>query len=190
MTYLAILPTPMPRIRSAKPKFEPTKASLALKLRRTELGKSQADVAFDSEVLTQTTISELERGKYGPEDLTSARLAALARGLNWSLPELEKALDIDLGLSAYADDVSSVPFDPRTLFHPPAPYEDDDEIYMPEALQEAIDRFGDEPEYAGLKDPDIQRQLALLRRLKGAPTSAGEWLTLYSMNRRWLEGKD
>ena len=68
----------MARSRTTPPAFEPTAASLALRLRRTELGKSQADVAFDSEVLTQTTVSELERGKYGPEDLTAARTAAHA----------------------------------------------------------------------------------------------------------------
>lgn len=67
-------------------------------MRRAELGKSQADVAFDSGELTQTTVSELERGKYGPEDLTAFRLAALAKGLNWTIPELEKATGLNLGI--------------------------------------------------------------------------------------------
>lgn len=89
----------MARPRNATPTYEPTEASKALKLRRVELGKSQADVAFDSDVLTQTTVSELERGKYSPADLTATRLAALAKGLNWSVAELERATGLDLGLS-------------------------------------------------------------------------------------------
>lgn len=99
MTLHAVAPYPMARTRTSSPTYEPTPASRALKLRRTELGKSQADVAFDSEVLTQTTVSELERAKYGPEDLTASRLAALARGLNWTVAELEQATGLNLNLS-------------------------------------------------------------------------------------------
>lgn len=99
MTFSAAAYPTMARTRSSTPQFEPTQASKALKLRRVELGKSQADVAFDSEALTQTTVSELERGKYGPEDLTAARLAALAKGLNWTVSELEHETGLDLGLT-------------------------------------------------------------------------------------------
>lgn len=74
----------------------------ALRLRRLELGKSQEAVALDSGILNQTTVSELENDKYEIGNLTAARLGGLARGLNWSLAELEKATGVDFGLSAYA----------------------------------------------------------------------------------------
>lgn len=99
-------------------------------MRRVELGKSQADVAFDSEVLTQTTVSELERGKYGPEDLTATRLASLARGLNWSVAELEQATGINLGLSSYVPRADEAP-SPPVVKPRPRP--------LPSALQEMID---------------------------------------------------
>ncbi|GHG34573.1 hypothetical protein GCM10017784_30540 [Deinococcus indicus] len=92
-------------------------------MRRTELGKSQADVAFDSGELTQTTVSELERGKYGPEHLTAFRLAALARGLNWTIPELEKVTGLELGIYTETLDVATDD-DGRTIAvfrNPPPP---------------------------------------------------------------------
>lgn len=107
MTLHAAAPSLMARTRTTTPLYEPTPASIALKLRRVELGKSQADVAFDSEVLTQTTVSELERGKYGPADLTAARLAALARGLNWTVAELERATGLQLNLTPVDPDQSA-----------------------------------------------------------------------------------
>lgn len=61
---------------------------------------------------------------------------------------------------------------------------------MPEALLEAIQRFGDDPEYAGLKDPETQRELALARGFRGGPQTPGEWLAFYIGNRRWLDKKD
>lgn len=107
MTLHASARLNMARTRTSPPAFEPTPASVALKLRRVELGKSQADVAFDSELLTQTTVSELERGKYGPGDLTAARLSALARGLNWTVNELETATGLHLGLTSPDPDQSA-----------------------------------------------------------------------------------
>lgn len=127
----------MARSRSTHPAFEPTPVSLALKMRRIELGKSQADVAFDSGVLTQTTVSELERGKYGPEDLTAARLAALARGLDWSVRELEQTTGVDLGL-----DNHQAP--PRPLRRLPAELQemiDSKQILAPELATERWQQY-------------------------------------------------
>lgn len=112
-------------------------------MRRTELGKSQADVAFDSEELTQTTVSELERGKYGPENLTAFRLAALARGLNWTIPELEKATGLRLGIHVSPpeelDVVTNDAGQPTAVFrHLPPPRLRP----LPEELTQMIDEKG------------------------------------------------
>ena len=81
----------------------------ALKTRRFELGKSQEVVALDSGVLNQTTVSELEGGKYELQNLTAARIAGLARGLDWTLAELEAETGVDLGLSGYASKLDLAP---------------------------------------------------------------------------------
>ncbi|GGO32595.1 hypothetical protein GCM10008949_30360 [Deinococcus humi] len=129
-------------------------------MRRVELGKSQADVAFESEVLTQTTVSELERGKYGPEDLTAARLSALARGLNWTVAELEAATGLNLGLSPASDDQMTVVLRP-----------------LPEGLQAAIDIYG--KRFSDLLDPTWQQYMAKFRWREGQPEDAESWLDLY-----------
>lgn len=162
----------MARNRSSTPSYEPTQASRALKMRRTELGKSQADVAFDSEVLTQTTVSELERGKYGPEDLTAARLAALARGLNWTVSELEGATGLELNLSPSSLDSNAL----IALGHaePPAPRPRLRPI--PAELQEMIDEKSElVPELA---EERWQQYLAGQRFATGR-ASAERWWNLY-----------
>lgn len=169
MTLTAVARSPMARTRSKPPTYEPTPASRALKLRRTELGKSQADVAFDSELLTQTTVSELERGKYGPEDLTAARLAALAKGLDWTVLELERATGVNLGLTGV--DMMIVTPERITFVevkHAKA---------LPHGLQEAVEMYG--KRYSDLQDPTWQNYLAGFRWREGEPQEPEAWLDLY-----------
>lgn len=163
MTFAAVATPFMARPRSTTLVYEPTPVSLALKLRRVELGKSQADVAFDSDILTQTTVSELERGKYGPEDLTAARLAGLARGLGWTVLELEKAtgLDLNLGLPDEGESAMSKSR-PRPL---------------PEGLKEAVDIYG--KRFEDLQDPAWQQYLAGFNWRSGQPKDPEAWLDLY-----------
>lgn len=168
----------MARNRTAPPPYEPTQASTALKVRRVQLGKSQADVAFDSQVLTQTTVSELERGKYGPEDLTAARLAALARGLNWSVAELEEATGLDLGLTPKSDRGAPKPSDAFTakargyrVPKPPRPA-------LPDSLVDAGRLYGDKPGFEGLRERRWQYYMADLPHRR-RPQTPEEWLALY-----------
>ena len=153
-------------------------AAQALFIRRHELGLSQEDVANTAGGISQRTVSELERGKYSPDKLTAGRAAALARALNWTLLDLQIATGVDFGLPEAPDPLPGFP----------APiYPRRDEVYMPEGLLEAIKLFGDVPEYAELKQPEIQRQLARVRGFNGGPQTAGEWLEFYRANRPWLK---
>ena len=72
---------------------------------------------------------------------------------------------------------------------PAAPFEQSDELYLPEGLREAIETFGDLPKYAALRDPTVQRQVALGRRFDGGPETAEEWLTFYTSNKQWFDSK-
>lgn len=77
--------------------------AMVLKLRRIALGKTQEQIANDSGVLTQRTVSELERAKYGLEDITVGRLAALARALEWTLPAMQEATGLDFGMAQFKE---------------------------------------------------------------------------------------
>ncbi|EYB67055.1 hypothetical protein DEIPH_ctg052orf0053 [Deinococcus phoenicis] len=160
-----------------------------MRVRRAELGKSQEQVALDSGILNQTTVSELEGGRYDLANLTIARLAGLARGLGWTLAQMEVALGVDFGLSSYEGAMPtprSRPQRPRASaalsaaaqgYHaPPEP------LPIPDALREAAATFGQQPEFAPLSELRWQRYLAEIP-FRRTPTTPGEWLVVY-LNRR------
>lgn len=175
----------MARTRTSSPTYEPTPASRALKLRRTELGKSQADVAFDSEVLTQTTVSELERAKYGPEDLTASRLAALARGLNWTVAELEQATGLNLNLSPAPPASRPLTDAERRGWTLP---DEDQGPEIPEALRVAAEKYG-HGENAPLAERRWLEELADLD-FREEPETPEDWLALYSRLSKMIDPKD
>lgn len=162
--------------RGPRPKNVVPEWALALKMRRLQLGNlTQEDIQIRSgEVISQGTISDLERGKVALDSLNIRRASALARALGWSLLELQHTTGIDLGIAPTPDF--------------PAPlYPIRDEVYMPQGLLDAIEFFGNVPEYAELRDPEIQRQLAAVRGFTGGPQTAGEWLEFYRANRPFLK---
>jgi SOS-response transcriptional repressor LexA len=61
--------------------------------------KPQEEIALDSGILTQRTVSEIETGKYAPNQLTSERLAGLARGYGYrDIFEMQDDLGLDFKL--------------------------------------------------------------------------------------------
>jgi transcriptional regulator with XRE-family HTH domain len=156
--------TPKPRTR---PKAPAPAWATALRVRRAALGKSQEQVALDSGILNQTTVSELEGGRYEVGNLTVARLSGLARGLNWTMAELEAALGLDFTLSSLdaAQPVSAPPA-PR-----PAP--------LPDGLRAAIDLYSKNQRFADLREPRWQQYLAGFNWREGQPADPEAWLDLY-----------
>jgi len=69
-------------------------------MRRLELGNlTQEDIQVRSgEIVSQGTVSDLERGKISIDSLNVKRASALARALKWSLSELQEATGVDLGV--------------------------------------------------------------------------------------------
>ena len=86
--------------RGPRPKNVVPAWALALKMRRLQLGNlTQEDVqARSGDLISQGTISDLERGKVSLDSLNVRRAAALARALNWSLAQLQEATGVDLGV--------------------------------------------------------------------------------------------
>jgi transcriptional regulator with XRE-family HTH domain len=78
-------------------------AGAALTARRRALDLNQEELAFNI-AASQTTVSDLERGRRSLLALGLKTITALARALKWSLPELEKATGVDFGLKDVWDD--------------------------------------------------------------------------------------
>lgn len=138
----------------------------ALRVRRAALGKSQEQVALDSGILNQTTVSELEGGRYEVGNLAITRLAGLARGLNWSLAELEEHLGLDFNLNSL-ETTSRAANAPARHTKP----------QLPHGLQEAVELYS--RRYPDLLDPTWQNYLAGFRWREGEPEEPEAWLDLY-----------
>lgn len=149
---------------------------MAIRVRRAELGKSQEQVALDSGVLNQTTVSELEGGRYDLANLTAARLAGLARGLDWSLAEMERKLEVDFGLGSYEE---------MTLAHPLPPPSQDFTVEVPAELLEAAEIYKSiDPLIA---HPTVQQQLARAGFFGGGPQTAQQWVRYFNDVREWIK---
>lgn len=153
----------------------PDKAALpawarALRMRRVELGKSQERVALDSGILNQTTISELEGAKYEVGNLTTARTAGLARGLGWTLAEMEEALGLNFGLAGMDTPTTHPASSPST---PPTTQP----VELPDELLEAVSLYG--KRFPDLKEPKWQQFLASFRARGMEGETPEDWLDLY-----------
>ncbi|WP_412029970.1 helix-turn-helix domain-containing protein [Deinococcus yunweiensis] len=71
--------------------------ALAIELRRTALQLSQEIIAERAE-MSQSYYSDVERGDKSLLTLTVGKLIGLARALNWTLTELQRATGVDLGI--------------------------------------------------------------------------------------------
>lgn len=154
--------------------------AIDLKLRRVALGKSQEKVALDSGILNQTTVSELEGARYEIGNLTAARLAGLARGLNWTVAELEHHLSLDFGLG-----------ESRPLTHAERRGwvlpDEDEEPEIPEALLLAAQKYG-HGENAPLAERRWLLELADLD-FREEPETPEDWLAIYSRLSKLIDPK-
>lgn len=74
--------------------------SRALRARRAALGLAQEDVAARSgDTFSQRLVSDLEVGRIQLGDISIVRAAALARALDWTLSEMQRATGLDLGIT-------------------------------------------------------------------------------------------
>lgn len=107
----------MPRTRADK--TPPPPWAKALKLRRINLDKTQEEIAAASgDVLSQGSVTDLERGRISLDKMETRRVAALAKALDWSLYELQQATGIDLGIDAPSSNVEDAPLGVRVRIFP------------------------------------------------------------------------
>lgn len=100
--YASILP--MPRV-SRQQKDRPAWAQALVK-RRMALGKRQEDVAaaggYDEEgkeVLTTSNVADVETGRVHLLNVGLGKAVALAKGLDWSFSQMQRATGLDLGIA-------------------------------------------------------------------------------------------
>ncbi len=91
--------------RGPQPKNPVPAWALALKMRRVQLGNlTQEEIQARAEdVISQGTVSDLERGKITLDSLNVKRASALARALEWTLSDMQRATGVDLGISEAED---------------------------------------------------------------------------------------
>jgi transcriptional regulator with XRE-family HTH domain len=150
-------------------------------------GKTQAKVA--EEIGTDPTyVSQLVNGRVNW--VKSDYFRKLAEVLDLTVEDITE-LNPDMVISTVSRRVVETTSNPDPFAGFPEPlYKKRDEIYMPEGLLDAIKMFGDVPEYADLKNPDVQRQLANHRGFDGGPQTAGQWLAFFQANKPWITNKD
>jgi transcriptional regulator with XRE-family HTH domain len=158
----------------------------ALRQRREELSRqegqrlTQEDIAARTgDAISQRTISHLEAGSIDLGSIAATRLSALARALKWSLVDLQEATGVDLGLL------------PPTLTDPDEEVEIDYSASargwkvpkqapppIPDALLDAVALYGDNAEFAGIKEYRWQRWMTDSPHKK-RPSTPEEWLGFY-----------
>lgn len=146
-------------------KTPPPSWAQAIRARRESLGMSKGDrvtqedvAARTGDLLSQRTVSHLEQGSIELESLAYGRVVALAKALNWTLPELQAATGLEVAGQV------------QPLARPAEPE-------MPDGLRAAVEEFGGR--YPDLCDARWQRYLSRIRWRTGQPSEAGRWLDAY-----------
>ena len=144
----------------------------AIRARREELGKSKGDKITQEEVaartgdlVSQRTVSHLEKGTIDLSSLAYGRVVALAKALDWTLPEMQRAT----GLHVDEESPQQSPQEQRN--------KQDSPLQLPDGLREAVEMFGGR--YPDLLDPKWQRYLSGFRWRTGQPSEPERWLDAY-----------
>lgn len=167
--YGALL-TMTPPPRSEKPAW-----ALAFKRRREEAVGSQEELAARADV-SQSLISQIERGVQVPTGISMDRFGRLLDALNWSAAEFSEATGLEIPFVAPTR--SGPPVPPRL---PPV----ETLLEIPPGLQEAIERYsGVHPEFT------VEKNLRVITSIHryggGGDFTPEEWLDILMANRRWL----
>ena len=134
------------------------------KRRETEVG-SQEELAMRADV-SQSLISQIERGVQHPTGVSVERFARLLRALNWTAPAFSEATGISLGPTIE----ESLPSRRAEVVTPHA-------RRLPQGLQAAVDTYG--KRFDDLRDPKWQQYLAGFSWREGEPEDPEAWVDLY-----------
>ncbi len=177
------------QVTSRGPRSEKPEWARAFKARREEIGLSQEELALRADV-SQSLVSQIERGVQKLTGIATDRLIRLAAILNWTLPELQRGTGVDLGIPMPDEDTEPASGDLKKWRGAPIPPVVDYiklPLVIPPALQEMIDEHSGK--YSELKNEVTVRALSAPRLFAGhsqGPQTADQWFEYFLMNRRWL----
>lgn len=154
--------------------------AIAFKERREEIVGSQEEMAMRADV-SQSLISQIERGVQSPVNVSVERFARLLQVLNWTTQEFSEATGIDVATALDLPDPAAQ-YSAAALYTPVPDVEPD----IPEELLEAAALYGGSPEFSGLREARWQQWLAAAPH-KSRPTTAGGWLAFYNSVKDTIE---
>ena len=141
-------------------------------------GKTQAQLA-DELGVDKTYMSQLATGKVNW--VNSSYFGALAGALGLSEHEVRELNPAAVVNILPSEDVSSAPFDPRTLFHPPAQRERVKRDLSPNLSQMIEEK---QEKYPQLRETRWQQHLNQTRFANGQEPDADGWFEMYQALRR------
>jgi len=182
-------------------------------MRRLALGLGQEDVvALTGDAVTQGWVSDVERGKVDLANAGIAKVVALAKALNWTLAELQAATGAQIGIDdsqthtdlmilidapasnhrrgpLVSPALDEAPFDPRTLFHPPARQErikrplwpnlaamiEEKSARYPKLRRVGWQQHLNQTRFSGGQEPDADGWFEMFRALERAGVEPEEW---------------
>lgn len=156
--------------------------AVAFKRRREEQVGSQEELAIRADV-SQSLISQIERGVQNPTGVSVERFRRLLEALNWSAKEFQEETGLMGGVSFPPAD--RPPDRPNLGPSPLAPREL--RLDLPPELEEMIERHS--AEYPELLLPYVQQTLAAPRNHGGAevgPQTVNEWFAFFMQLQRWI----
>ena len=164
--------------RTPKPQW-----AIAFKKRREAEVGSQEELAIRADV-SQSLVSQIERGVQHPTGVSVERFARLLSALNWTAQAFSEATGISLGPTV---EESPAPRRPGPPSVPSVVPFRQTRITIPRELQEMVEKHGDA--YPVLKTEQMQRMLAAPRNFGGAevgPQTAEDWFDYWMANKRFL----
>lgn len=165
--------SPPPSQRTAKPEW-----AIAFKKRREKVVGSQEELAIRADV-SQSLISQIERGVQHPTGVSVERFARLLSALQWTTEQFSEATGIEVSYPAprYGN---GAPIPPVVQHADPLGH-----IHIPRELEAVLSKYG-----AALGIPaDIDMRRYIPRFESGVgPQTEEDWQDWLMDNRRWLKG--
>lgn len=177
-------PQPSP-VRRPKPRW-----AVAIKARREAIGISQEELAIRADI-SQSLVSQLERGVQHPTGVSVERFARIIKALEWTTIEFLSAtgLEIDHIVPLSAGGTASTENRQYITAEENALKGTKSLNPLPEGLKEAVELYG--KRFPDLAHSTWQQYLARFRWRDGQPDDPEAWLDLYrDLTRAGIEPGD
>ena len=150
--------------------------ALAIKRRREEQVGSQEEMALRANI-SQSLISQIERGIQNPTGISVERFARILETLEWTAAEFTQATGLQVG---FEPTTPELPFAPP--ISPAFPMRSPERPILPAALKAAVTKLAGV--YPQLTDEVAWRMLP--RGYDGGPLTEEDWIEFLTDNIKWF----